>query len=435
MRLLLTLLLICAASLTQAKSLLRDAGMERALRELSRPILTAAGLSAERVRILVVNDSSLNAFVVSHDAIFLHSGLIMKLESAEQLQAVIAHEAAHIANGHISRRITNMRSAQNAAAVGMLLSGLAVAAGADARAAAGAGVGLAESAQRQMLAHTRAEEASADQATIRYLLTAGVDPIGAVEVMDYFRGQEALSVGRQDPYARSHPMSADRYRALKALVDANRRNVGPNAASNYWFARAQGILTAFNRAPSWTLRRATSGSDIDTMRRAVAHHRAPDRRRAIAEMQRLVALRPNDPYYRDLQGQILLENREFAAAVQAYRAAVQLAPGDAQILGGYGRALVALDTPQATAEAIRVLSKARTRDALDARVLRDLGLAYARAGQPGMAAVTGAERLALIGRLPDAKTLARRAAGQLPTGSPAWRRAQDILNTPDPRRR
>ena len=84
-----------------AVSLIRDADIENALDELAAPILRAAGLNPNRMRILVVNDSSLNAFVISNDVIFMHSGLLLRLESAAQVQAVIAHEAAHIVNGHI----------------------------------------------------------------------------------------------------------------------------------------------------------------------------------------------------------------------------------------------------------------------------------------------------------------------------------------------
>ncbi|MEL6608509.1 MAG: M48 family metalloprotease [Pseudomonadota bacterium] len=420
--------LMFASGTAQAVSLLRDAGMERALNELARPILTAAGVSPARTRILVVDDSRLNAFVITGDAIYVHSGLILKLESAAQLQAVIAHEAAHIANGHLARRINNMRNAQRASAVGMAIGVFAGAAGAGS-AAAGIAAGSAGTAQRAFLAHTRTEESSADQSSVRYLLRAGVDPRGALEVLDLFRGQEALSVSRQDPYSRSHPLTTDRYRALEALVGANPGRAGSSAEADYWFARAQGVLSAFKRAPSWTLRRATGSGDIDQMRRAVAHHRKPDKARAIREVTALVAARPNDPYYRDLQGQILLENRETAAAVQAYARAVQLAPNDALILGAYGKALLAQNTAASNRTALDVLVRARSRDGRDSRTLQALGLAYARAGQPGQAALAGAERLALSGRLADALPLARRAAGLLPQGSTGWTRAQDIIRT------
>ncbi|MEM9853851.1 MAG: M48 family metalloprotease, partial [Pseudomonadota bacterium] len=329
------------ANAAPAVGLLRDAGMERGLSELARPVLNAAGLSPGRVRILVVDDPSLNAFVIDGNAIFLHAGLIMRLTRAEQLQAVIAHEAAHIANGHISRRLANLRAASRASGFGIALALAAAAAGADGSAVAGIAAGSAGSAQRRFFAHTRAEEASADQSSIRYLLRAGIDTRGALEVVDIFRGQEALSASRQDPYNRTHPLTNERYRALEALVGANVTGGGENQSAAYWFLRSQGILSGFKRAPSWTLRRATATSDIDTMRRAIAYHRSADTRRAVAEVTKLVNARPNDPYFRDLQGQILLESRRVEEAVGAYRRASELAPNNPLILGSYGRALLA----------------------------------------------------------------------------------------------
>jgi len=118
----LALILVVLAQPLRAQILLRDAEIEYALRELSAPVIRAAGLPAGSVRVLVIKDASLNAYILDTRHIFIHSGLFLKLKSAAELQSVIAHEVAHIANGHISRRITNVRSAGNAAAMGLLLS-------------------------------------------------------------------------------------------------------------------------------------------------------------------------------------------------------------------------------------------------------------------------------------------------------------------------
>ena len=112
----------------QAAGLLRDADMEHALKQIAAPILKAAGLSPERVKILVVDDSTLNAFVISNDAIFVHAGLINRLESAVMLQGVIAHEAAHIANGHIVRRLGNLDNARTISGLGLALAAAAASA-------------------------------------------------------------------------------------------------------------------------------------------------------------------------------------------------------------------------------------------------------------------------------------------------------------------
>ncbi|MDT2074006.1 MAG: M48 family metallopeptidase, partial [Planktomarina sp.] len=102
--LLFSIFLTVTATAGQATNLLRDPDIEHGLQALANPILRAAGLNSSEVKIFVVHDMSLNAFVIDHNHIFIHAGLILRLKSAEQLQSVIAHEAAHIANGHIARR-------------------------------------------------------------------------------------------------------------------------------------------------------------------------------------------------------------------------------------------------------------------------------------------------------------------------------------------
>ena len=152
-----------------AIGLLRDPDIENGLRELAFPILRAAGLSPNRVKILLVNDSGFNAFVVDHRTIFLNYGLILKVPRADVLQAVIAHEAAHIANGHIQRRISNLEGARTASTLGLALALIAAAAGGG-EAAGGIAAGTQSSAIRSFLAHTRAEESSADRSAASYLL-------------------------------------------------------------------------------------------------------------------------------------------------------------------------------------------------------------------------------------------------------------------------
>jgi len=426
-------LLLLAAPPARAQVLIRDAEIERALKELAQPILAAAGLSSERVQILVLQDNSLNAFVADSQHIFLNSGLIRKMKTPAMLQAVIAHEAAHISNGHITRRLVNARSTRTAAGLGMLLSAVVAVAG-NTAAAGGVAVGSAESARRVFLGNTRAEESAADQSGARFLASAGVDPSAMIDVLEIFRGQEALAASRQDPYTRTHPLWSARLRAVRGYAAAYRPRGQASPDNAYWFARARGKLEAFTGNPSRILRqlRQAEQNDITLMQRAVAYHRLPDPEKALENINALVARRPNDPYVQELKGQILLESRQFQAAVRAYARAVDLSPRQPLVLAGYGRALLALDTSAGNRRALEALERARARDPRQPRMMRDLALAYARAGNNGMASLATAERYALLGRLEDAALHAERASGLLPRGSTSWNRAQDVLSAAEP---
>ena len=420
------LMTVTLAAPLRAATLLRDPDIEYALRQVAQPIFKAAGLSTTRMQILIVDDRRFNAFVVDHSHIFIHSGLLLKMQTSSMLQAVLAHEAAHITNGHLARRPINLRNARTAAGIGAVLAAAAAAATGRGELAGIGIIGSSTTAQRLFFVHTRSEENAADQTAMRYLATAGADTQGMIEVMDIFRGQELLSAARQDPYARTHPLSSDRYRVVKRLADGYDGRQKDNPAAEYWFQRAKAKLSAFQRAPKWTLNRAgeSGHEDIKAMRQAIAYHRQSDTTRAVAAIDRALALRSEDPFYFELKGQILLESRKFQAAAAAYARAAEIAPNDPLILGSYGRALLAIGK---TEDAVRYLDQAHARDGRDPRVLRDLAQAHAQSGNNGMASLATAERYAMQSRLSDAGIHARRASDLLPRGSTGWRRAQDIV--------
>jgi len=241
--------------------------------------------------------------------------------------------------------------------------------------------------------------------------------------MESFRGQEALSERSKHPYLRSHPLSRDRLRAMRAYAaTAKPAPDDPNAA--YWFTRVKGKLNAYKRA-KWTLRRNSTGyADIDAIRAAVAHNEQSRTKKALAAVDRAIAARPKDPFLHDLKGEILMDSRNFAAAVSAYGRGVQLAPREPLILAGYGRALLAAGQ---TRKALSALEKSNAIDYRDGIMLRDLSVAYAKLGNTGMAALVTAERYALRGRLADAGIHAKRASQLLARGSGPWQRAQDVL--------
>lgn len=417
---------VLAAEIAAAQSLIRDAEIENTLKEIAGPVLRAAGLGTSSVNIYIVNSPELNAFVAGGNNIFLNTGLIRRLDTIDQLQAVIAHETGHITGGHLARRNQAMRSAKGAVLIGLLASAAAAASG-EGDLAAGLGTLTTEAARRNLLAHTRSEEGSADQASVRYMVGAGADPRAALEVMQIFRGQEILSNSRQDPYVRSHPIWSQRITLLEERVANAPRGKPRSSGEEYRHRRMVAKFDGFIDNPSRVLKDYNGNGELDVLARAVAYHRLPNVKKSLESINALLKARPNDPFYHELKGQFLIEGGKATEAVGSYRKAVALAPGEPLILAGLGRALVATGTPGAMREAVGILEKSNRLDPANARALQDLGRAYAATGNPGQASLVTAERYALSGRFRDAEIHATRASKLLPNGSPGWRRAQDIL--------
>jgi len=413
-----------------AAGLIRDAEIERTLKTMTTPIFQAAGYPPGSIDVYIINDRSLNAFVANGNNMFLHTGLLQTLETPEELLAVIAHETGHIAGGHQARRQINFRNARGPALLGVLV-GLAAGAAGGGEAGLAVIAGSQSAIQRTMLRYNRGEEAAADQAALDYLARARVDPIGLLKLLGRFRGQEVFNLGNVDPFVQTHPLSAERMQLVERRVaEAAGREFPADPERDYWHGRMRAKLIGFLDSPERVLDRLEGEAETEEVlyTKAVALYRLPAMSEAVAATDRLIALRPNDPFYIELKGQILFETGYADQAVPLYRQAVRLAPGETLLEAGLGRALLALNRPEADAEALEVLQNARRRDLGDAAALRALATAYARAGDQGMAALATAERYALTGSIKNAALHARRAAAALPEGSPGWLRAQDILS-------
>ncbi len=413
-----------------AGGLIRDAEIERTLGAMTAPIFQAAGFPPGGIDLYILNDRSLNAFVANGNNMFLHTGLLQTLETPEELLAVIAHETGHIAGGHQARRQINIRNARGPSLLGLLV-GIAAGAGGGGGAATAVIAGSQSAIQRTLLRYNRGEEAAADQAALDYLARARVDPAGLLKLLGRFRGQEVFNLGNIDPFILTHPLSTERMQLVERRVaEAATRQYPADPEREYWHGRMRAKLIGYLDNPERVLDRLEGEPETEEVlyTKAVALYRLPAMSEAIAATDRLIALRPDDPFYIELKGQILFETGHAEQAVPLYRQAVRLAPGEPLLEAGLGRALLSLNRPEADAEALEVLQNARRRDLGDAAALRALATAYSRAGDQGMAALATAERYALKGSIKDAMLHARRAAAALPEGSPGWLRAQDILS-------
>ena len=413
----------CARSI----STIRDAEIEATLERISAPVFRAAGLPVGSVEIFIVNDKSLNAFVVGRNMAF-HTGLLIAMDDPGELLGVIAHETGHIAGGHGVQIGGAAGISQGTALLSTILGIAAIAVGAG-QAGAAVLAGGQTLAQRGFLSYTRGQESAADQAAVTYLERADIDPTGMVETLRRLQAQELVSIGRRDPYTLSHPLSSERIRSLTRRVSRSPtlgREV--DAQTRYWYDRMRAKLRGFLHAPARTLRDVPDdGSEIALLARAVAYHRTPDPQAALRTVDRLIATRPNDPYYHELKGQILFEGGAAQQAIPAYRRAAALAPNEPLILGSLGHALLALDKPAATGEARAVLTEAVRRDRYNASAWRWLAQAERRSGNTTAASLAAAEHQIMAGDKKVAARHAKQVQAASPTGSPAWLRAGDIL--------
>lgn len=412
-----------------AQSILRDAETEALLEDMSRDLIVAAGLEPGNVNVYVLNDPSINAFVAGTQDVYIHSGLIEAAGDANEVQGVIAHELGHIALGHSVTRSQNAGAAANISILSLLLGVAAIAAGAGE-----AGLGLfglgQQAAISNFLSHTRAEEASADVAGAKYLSKAGITGKGSIDFFKRLQNLEfRLAIPQENSYGRSHPLTGERVTILQDIYVKDPAWDKPSDPElERRFARVKAKLVGFIAEPAKTLRQYpdTDQSEAAHYARAYAWHKSAYPDRALSEAQALLAKEPDDPYFLELYGQILLESGKPEEAIGPLRRATFLTNNNSLIAGLFGHALIASENREYLGEAETVLRAAVARDPNNPFAWYQLGVVYSDRGDTARAALASAERYTLQGNAPLALRSAEQAMAGLPTGSADWIRAQDI---------
>src|SRR5438128_3328954 len=426
---LLALAIFAGAQPAQAQNILRDAETEALLRDISRPLIVAAGLQPENVRVVVLGNPEINAFVAGGQIVYIHSGLFTSAENVNELQGVIAHELGHLTGRHILRAQEGASQATGIMILSLRLGAAAIAAGGG---EAGAGIIAAgqQAAMGRFLSFTRIQENSADQAGATYLSRAGISGRGSIAFFERLQNLEfRMNIAQDNTYQRTHPVNGERIAALRTRYESDPawdRRTDPALEAR--FLRVRGKLSGYVDDPALVLRRfPTSDHSVQAhYARAYAWHRTGHPDEANAEVAALIAGAPHDPYFLELQGQVLLESGHPAEAVTALREAVQRSNDSPLIATLLGHALISTGDPANFEEAKRVLRVAVGRDNDNPFAWYQLGIVYDREGDEARAALATAERYNLQGQPGLALPNAERAMMGLPAHSIDWIRAQDI---------
>ena len=421
-------LLFAAAQPAAAQSVLRDSETELFFKDLSRPLISAAGLEPSNVNVVMLNDPEINAFVATGQTVYIYSGLIMKADNANQLQGVIAHELGHVAGGHAIRSGEGEKAAAGISILSLLLGAAAMAAGAG-----NAGFGIIAAgqqlAQNNYLSFSRAQESSADSAGATYLAKAGISGKGTLDFFKKLENQEfRLAIAQTDSYARTHPLSSERIAALEQRYKADPAWAKPSdPALEARFQRIKAKLTGYIDPKRAVVLYPESDQSVAAhYARAYAYHLGAYPDKAASETDALLAANPRDPFFLELKGQILLEGGHPKDAIAPLRQAVAIAPNQPMIAVSLGHALIASEDPKNFAEAKQVLKSAVNRDNDNPFAWLQLGIVYDHEGDEPRAALATAERNNLEDEPKLALASAKQAMAGLAVGTPDYLRAQDI---------
>jgi len=417
--------------------IIRDAEIEGLLRLYTRPLFKAAGINPKAVKVYVLNDRRINAFVAGGQRIFVNTGLILQSKTPNDLIGVLAHETGHISGGHLARMGVEIDSANYTKIVGMLL-GLATIAGGVASgnsevAQAGQGImaGSQGLAQRNFLTYARGMESSADQAALGFLKATHQSARGMINLFEKLASENIAVLADVDPYVMSHPMPMERIRNLEQEAKK----------SPYWDAKdppalmlrhelVQAKLTGYIGGAQAVMQKypTTDQSMPARYARAIAMFRRGDIQNALPIIDGLIQELPENPYFWELKAQALLENGRAAEAAVPVKKALDLLPSNGLIQILAAQAYIDTQKPANSKEAIKLLRQAQRSEGQTAETYRLLARAYAMTGDIPRAELATAEAALLMGDRKLAMEKATAAQAAFKTGTPEWTRAGDVMS-------
>ena len=417
-----------AASDDSGPQVLRDTETELLFRDMSVPLIKAAGLDPASVKVVLLGDPSINAFVSQGQTVYLQSGLIDAADNVNQVQGVVAHELGHVVAGDAIRSGQGEKKAVGVTILTLLLGVAAIAAGAT-----DAGMGVMMAGQRaaigELMAFTRAQESTADATATRLLSKSGVSGKGLLEFFAKLQNEEyRLAIYAKDSFDRDHPINSERIQALQQTLKNDPAWGKPtDPALEARFERVKAKLLGYVNPKQAVLKYPESDQSIPAhYARAYAYHLSGYPDKAQSEADALLRADPHDPFFLELKGQILLEDGKVKDSIAPLREATDRSGNAPMIAAMLGHALVETNDPKNFEEAKQILKVAVNRDNEDPFAWYQLGIIYDREGDQARAQLATAERNNLEGNPKLALASAQMALKGIPPGTPDYLRAQDI---------
>ena len=288
----------------------------------------------------VIKEDAFNAFASPAGNIFFNSGLLAVLENEEELAGVLAHEIAHVASRHISKKIERSKKIGVATLAGVV-AGILLGAGGAAAAANAVTVGTMAAGQSVALAYSREDEAQADQICLDWLTRAGYSGDGMLSMLKKLRSQQWFSTDQIPTYLRTHPASEERMAFIDTWLERNRKRSSLKTSDD--FERAHTWVVAMHGDETTALRKFES--DVkNNPTNPFTHYgyglvlaKTGNRKDAATHLKIALEKRAFDPYILKDLGRIYFLDGAYPEALQILASAKSIASSDPEGLFYLGR--------------------------------------------------------------------------------------------------
>ncbi len=184
----------------------------------------------------VLRDPTLNAFAMPNGRVYIHTGLLARLNNEAQLAMILGHEMTHVTNRHALRFTRDAQNQQVPFTVAAVAASIGVAVAAGSRAGSGdyigtvvlsqtanvlLGLGLQLAAIAAINGYGRDFEREADAGGMANLVRAGYDPKEAPKAFDRLRQGSEDRGSLETFFFGSHPKLTERVETTTDLIKSN----------------------------------------------------------------------------------------------------------------------------------------------------------------------------------------------------------------------
>lgn len=197
-----------------------DTALVRYVNHVAQRLVPEAATGTEiDIQVRLIRSPYLNAFAYPNGAIYVHTGLLARMENEAQLATLLGHEISHVLDRHALRNVRSLKNKSGFAAifslasytVGGLLGSLI-------------GVMGQVGAYAAVQGYSQSLEADADVAGLRLMAEAGYDPHEAGKLFQLLQQDLALMKEDEPFFWGSHPRLQQRLQTYQHLLNTTYGN-------------------------------------------------------------------------------------------------------------------------------------------------------------------------------------------------------------------
>ncbi len=418
--------LIFFSSHSKALDVIRDIELEDFTNKILYELLKPYNLGHGDINIYFVKSDQINAFVTGGKNMFINTEILIASDDYREYAAVLAHELAHIINGHIFNTSIEISNLSNKALPIYLLGIISIIAGSSDAGVAGVMVGQASVADG-FTYYSRTQEASADQSAVNILCKSKINAEFLISFLEKIEANQKIEANND--YRSTHPLIENRISWINSsLENTENCDFKKDELLEKQFELLKAKLHAFTHPYSETEAVYNSNRDRDLYATAVSNYFMGNLDNSINNLEILMKKEPENPYYKELIGEVYFASQNYDKASKYQLGAIeQIEQANDLYHMMMGNYLLSFEKEDEAAEAILQLKKSLQINPKNAYSWYLLARAYAFKSDIALANYATAERYFLIGERQLSFDFAQKALKSVKEKSPEWYRSFDLI--------